>query len=271
MHALLLTPWGMMWGLALALYAAGKWASYAAAMAGMRGDVSASRKAAFLLLFPGMDAGAFLAGRRARGGSQAEGIHELVNVILGAGLLWLGARQVAPGHPLMRGWIGMIGLVMLLHFGVLQLVLRAWRRVGYDAPPLMDHPLRACSVGEFWNVRWNTAFRQLAHGFIFRPLVRRIGVGPAMLITFLVSGLVHDLVISAPAGGGYGLPTLYFLLQGAGLYFERSAAGRRWLRRPMAKRIYAMAVVIAPVGLLFHPMFVRRVMLPFMVAIGALR
>ena len=38
----------------------------------------------------------------------------------------------------------------------------------------------------------------------------------------------------------------------------------------MAKSCYAIGVVGLPIGLLFHPMFVRRVMLPFMAAIGAL-
>jgi alginate O-acetyltransferase complex protein AlgI len=97
-------------------------------------------------------------------------------------------------------------------------------------------------------------------------------VGPraALLITFLISGLIHDLLISVPAGAGYGLPTAYFLLQAVGLLFERTRLGRRWLGRPLMARCFAIAVVSLPAPLLFHTPFVKRVFLPFMVAIGAL-
>jgi hypothetical protein len=77
-------------------------------------------------------------------------------------------------------------------------------------------------------------------------------------------------VISVPARGGFGLPTLYFLIQAVGVMAERSALGRRWLGRGLRRRIFAMAVVVGPVGLLFHPLFVLRVYVPFMGAIRAI-
>ena len=68
-----------------------------------------------------------------------------------------------------------------------------------------------------WGKRWNLGFRQLAHELIFRPLYRTLGPETAGFLVFTASGLIHDLVISLPARGGYGLPTLYFLIQGAGV------------------------------------------------------
>lgn len=91
-----------------------------------------------------------------------------------------------------------------------------------------------------------------------------------MLATFAGSGLVHDVVISVPAGASFGLPTAYFLLQATGLLFEHSRTGRCWLRNGVAARCFTVAVVALPAPLLFHPAFVTRVFLPFMVAIGAL-
>ena len=70
-------------------------------------------------------------------------------------------------------------------------------------------------------------------------------------------------MISCAARGGYGLPTAYFVLQGVGVSFERSRVGRRLgLRR-------SVRGTAGPAFWLFHPPFVRYVVLPFMRAIGA--
>ncbi len=121
----------------------------------------------------------------------------------------------------------MVGLVLMLHFGAFHLLSCVWRRVGLDARPLMDRPLHAVSLSDFWSRRWNTAFRDLTHRFLFRPLTPVVGVRGALVSGFLVSGVVHDVVISLPAGGGYGGPTAFFALQSAAMLFERSAPGRR--------------------------------------------
>ena len=114
-------------------------------------------------------------------------------------------------------------------------------------------------------------FRQLAHELIFRPLYGTLGAGTAGFLVFVVSGLIHDLVISLPARGGYGLPTLYFLLQGAGVAIERSRFGGRFgLGRGARGWSFMMVFLVVPVFGLFHPWFVLRVILPFMRAIHAL-
>jgi hypothetical protein len=52
-------------------------------------------------------------------------------------------------------------LVLVLYFGSFHLLSCAWRSAGVDAHPLMNWPLAAESVSEFWGRRWNTAFRDL--------------------------------------------------------------------------------------------------------------
>ena len=165
----------------------------------------------------------------------------------------------------------MLGLILILHFGTLQLVALVWQSLGVKAEPIMSAPLRSTSLGEFWGKRWNFGFRQLAHELIFRPLYRRLGADTAGFLVFMVSGLIHDLVISLPARGGYGLPTLYFLLQGAGVTVEHSRLGKR-LGLGLGARgwCFMMMFLVLPVFGLFHPWFVLRVILPFMRAIHAL-
>ena len=165
----------------------------------------------------------------------------------------------------------MAGLILLLHFGTFQIVALMWRAAGVNARPIMSAPLRATSLAEFWGKRWNLGFRQLGYELIFRPLHRSLGVELAGLLVFSVSGLIHDLVISVPARGGYGLPTGYFLLQGAGITMEHSRWGKRLgLAHGTRGWLFMAVFVAAPVFWLFHPWFVMRVILPFMQAIRAL-
>ena len=82
---------------------------------------------------------------------------------------------------------------------------------------------------------------------------------------FLFSGLVHDLVISVPANAGYGLPTLYFLIQAAGMFAER----RLGIVGKLAGRLFTIFAVLAPVMLLFHPPFAKTVILPFIEFLNA--
>jgi alginate O-acetyltransferase complex protein AlgI len=165
----------------------------------------------------------------------------------------------------------MLGLVLLLHFGSFQLLALFWQTLGMAATPIMRSPLTSHSLAEFWGQRWNLGFRQLAHDLIFRPLKRGLGVAGAGFLVFVVSGLIHDFVISVPAGGGYGLPTLYFTLQGAGVAVERSEAGGKiGLGRGLRGWLFMAVITAGPAFWLFHPRFVQTVIIPFMKAIRAL-
>ena len=93
------------------------------------------------------------------------------------------------------------------------------------------------------------------------PMARRFGTAPGLFVVFLVSGLVHEMVISLPAGAGFGLPTLYFLIQAAALAYER---------RHRANRILTLLCAAVPAVILFHPPFIQRVIIRFLTTIGAL-
>lgn len=72
---------------------------------------------------------------------------------------------------------------------------------------------------------------------------------------FLASGLAHELVISIPAKAGWGLPTLYFLIQWGMLALQKRFAS-------IQGRLPTLAFVILPAPLLFHPPFLTDVMAP---------
>jgi alginate O-acetyltransferase complex protein AlgI len=96
------------------------------------------------------------------------------------------------------------------------------------------------------------------------------GPGAGLLAGFLFSGLVHELVISVPAAGGYGGPTLFFGLQAAGLLFERSGLGRSLgLGEGWRGWAFTMLLLVLPMYVLFHPPFMVKVVVPFMAMLGA--
>lgn len=258
-------PWAVMWALAAAVYAGCKWLTW------RRGPPApASRQAAYLLTWPGMDVAAFLGRGPVPRPTVGERAFAAAKLALGIILTWGVVRLVPADLPLIRGWVGMAGLIFLLHFGSFHLLSCAWRAAGVDAKPLMNWPVLAAGVSEFWGRRWNTAFRDLTHRFLFRPLAARFGPRGGLAAGFLFSGVVHDLVISVPAGGGYGWPTLYFVIQGLGLLAERSRAAKRLgLGAGWRGRVFTAAVIVGPAYGLFHPPFVLAVIVPFLDVIGA--
>lgn len=266
------SAWIFMWLLAAAIFFGCKWLTLGNAIQRV-GRVSPFRSAAYLFAWPGMDAARFLSPHLTPRCSRSEMMKSaalaIVRILLGISLLFALARHAS--SPILAGWIGMIGLILILHFGLFELTSIGWRAVRVDAAPIMNRPLRSTSVSEFWGRRWNAAFNDLAVRLVFRPVARHTTVIAATLLTFAASGLIHELVISLPAGAGFGLPTAYFLVQGLGVLTERSSVSKRLrLGHGIAGWAFTMLVVAGPAFFLFHPPFVQRVIVPFMKAIGAL-
>ena len=135
--------------------------------------------------------------------------------------------------------------------------------------PIMDRPFAATSLVDFWGRRWNRAYRRVSFEYFFRPSVRWFGPALGTLFAFTASGLIHESVISWPAGAGYGGPTAYFAIQGLAVLLERATPLRRLLRNPLCGWLYTALFVIGPAGLLFHAPFLTRVIVPFLEMIGA--
>jgi len=276
-----LPAWIVMWSIAFAIFLACKWLTWQRAC--RRGpSPSFARSLGYLWAWPGMDAASFLTPRgRSPGVWRLEfpwippggiGIWSFATLktAAGAGLIWLATLDPFTANPLLTGWVAMIGLVFFLHFGLFHLLALAWQRVGTNAQPLMRAPLLATSLADFWSTRWNTAFNTLAVEFAFRPLARRWGTAWAIFSVFLISGLVHETVISLPARGGFGLPTAYFVVQGLGVLAERSRWARRFgLGRGFRGWLFVVGCVAGPAFWLFHPPFIHNVILPMLRAISA--
>jgi hypothetical protein len=264
-----LPPWIYMCALAFAIFFGLKWLTWWRERA--RVSHTAARSVAYLFAWPGMDAATFLGDSAPPKPRFTLWCWALAKICMGILLMWMCARHVPATLPLVQGWIGLVALILLLHFGSFELVALAWQSAGVNAEGIMQQPLSSRSLSEFWGKRWNLGFRQLSHEFVFQPLHKIIGVQAAMLLVFLISGLIHESVISIPARGGYGLPTAYFVLQGFGILVERSRFGRRFgLQGGFSGWVFMALMTAGPAFWLFHPPFVLRVTLPLMHAIRAI-
>jgi predicted DCC family thiol-disulfide oxidoreductase YuxK len=265
-----LPPWMFMWAVAFALYVCCKWLTYWDAL---RHGASADprRAVAYLLAWPGMDAITFLSDEAAERPRVGEWLRGVSKIGLGLAVFTFAARRSAIAPSLLSAWIGMTGIVLMLHFGAFELLSLAWRRAGVRAAPLMQQPLRSTSLAELWGRRWNTAFHALVERSVFRPLRPIVGAAAATVSVFLLSGVLHELVISVPAHAGYGLPTLYFALQAVGVIVERTPAAKAvGLGAGLRGRLFTAAIAGVPVFMLFPPSFVRAVVLPMLARVGAM-
>ena len=241
--------WLTMWAVAAAIFAGCKWLTW------RRSPRSAPLRVhlAYLFGWPGLDALGFLGSKPVKRPTLREWAFAAGKLVIG--IAFLRGAAFARDVPLLRGWVGMVGLVFVLHFGSFHLLSCLWRTLGRDAKPLMNWPILSSSLSDFWGRRWNTAFRDLTHRFLFAPLSKRLGPRWAVGVGFLFSGFIHDVVISIPAGGGYGLPTLYFLIQGGGLLLEKKVG---------TSRLLTVIVLLTPAFGLFHPPFVLNVVIPML-------
>ncbi len=235
-----MTPWEKMLLLVGAVYAAFKALT-------IRG-LPVPRAAAYALLWPGMDPRPFA---------------RLSPTTGGPGLMVWGAAKMALGAALLSvraGWFPadaarvLIGAGLLVHFGLCDFLAGFWRGRGVPVERLFVNPAAARTLAEFWGRRWNLAFHAVARDFVFRPVARRAGRTAGVLAAFAFSGAIHEILLSAPVGAGWGLPSLYFLLQGTLVLAER-----RWGLRG---RAWTLFWVLAPLGLLFHPAFLRGIVAP---------
>ncbi|CAN6244235.1 unnamed protein product [Urochloa humidicola] len=132
--------------------------------------------------------------------------------------------------------------------------------LGMEMEPQVDRPYLASSLREFWGRRWNLMVPSILRPSVFRPVRARLGNAAGVMATFLVSGLMHELIFyyimwSPPTGE----VTAFFLLHGACAAAEgwwASHAG--WWRPPRAAAVPLTLAFVAGTGFwLFLPAMVK--------------
>lgn len=158
----------------------------------------------------------------------------------------------------------LVGFSLILHFGMLGISAGGWRLSGVNTYYLFRQPAKALSLTELWSKRWNIAFSEMTSVAIFRPLKNKTGGASALLIAFAFSGLLHELALSVPVNSGYGLPLLYFVIQGILVLIEKVLILKKitFLQNRLAARVWVFFWLIAPMPLLFHEQFIKQILWP---------
>jgi len=223
--------------------------------------------ATFALGWPGMQPDIFRKERRLV--SPDERFRDETRRILRHGLVCAGAgsiclytaHRLSSRSELSAALLALVGLSLVLHFGIFDVVTWYWRSRGVPCRPPFRQPLRSTSLAEFWGRRWNVPYVEMIATVLYRPLAGTTSRPIARFTSFAVSGLLHELAISLPVRAGWGGPLLYFALQGFFvLAEERSPA---WKRAPApVRRVVTLLLVTLPAPLLFHLPFVKGVIEP---------
>ena len=131
-----LPSWALMWVIVFALFMGAKWITVSPLLFS-RVRIPPLRLIAYALFWPGMNAVAFCAGSSVPRPPIHEWAFAMVKSLFGAALVWTVVPLVPASHPILRGWVGMVGLAFLLHFGTFHLLSLIWRTLGIDARPIM--------------------------------------------------------------------------------------------------------------------------------------
>jgi hypothetical protein len=129
-----------------------------------------------------------------------------------------------------------------------------------EMEPQVDHPYLASSLRDFWGRRWNLMVPSILWPSVFRPIRAHLGNAAGVMATFLVSGLMHELIFYyimwCPPSGEV---TALFLLHGACAAAEgwwTSHPG--WWRPPRAAAVPLTLTFVAGTGFwLFFPAMVK--------------
>src|ERR1043165_5872512 len=121
--------WAFMWLLAVAIFMGCKWLTWQSAAVW---NAPVLRHLGYLFAWPGLDAVAFLSSSPSPSAQGAPDrlrswLFALGKLLFGVVLIASVFPHLSPSEELLRGWVGMVGIVFVLHFGLFHLLSLFWK------------------------------------------------------------------------------------------------------------------------------------------------
>ncbi|KAJ7010694.1 hypothetical protein NC653_001220 [Populus alba x Populus x berolinensis] len=146
-------------------------------------------------------------------------------------------------------------------------VVAAFARAGLrlELEPQFHEPYLATSLQDFWGRRWNLMVTSILHPTVYNPVMsissrligRKWAALPGVLASFLVSGIMHEIIFY---NIGRKKPTweltCFFFLHGISLAIEiviKKAFNGKWQPATVVSRLLTLAFVVVTAMWLFMP------------------
>ncbi|KAL8192573.1 hypothetical protein R6Q57_027758 [Mikania cordata] len=172
-------------------------------------------------------------------------------------------------HPLLKMALFCLHIYVVLDLG-LALVAYAVRTIlGFDLEPHFNEPYLATSLQDFWGNRWNLMVKAILHPTVYIPvrslsgrfLPKNLAPFPAVVASFVVSGLMHELIFYYIGRLKATWEVTWFfvihgVLSGAEVVVKKAVGGR--FRVPgVVSGAVTLSLVMGSSFWLFFPPFLR--------------
>ncbi|KAI3823824.1 hypothetical protein L1987_05267 [Smallanthus sonchifolius] len=172
-------------------------------------------------------------------------------------------------HPLVKMALFCVHIYVVLDLGLAVVAYAARAILGLELEPHFDEPYLATSLQDFWGKRWNLMVTGVLHPTVYLPvrsvsgryLRKELAPFPAVIASFIVSGLMHELIFYyigrlKPTWEVTWFFVLHGLLAGMEVVVKRIVGGR--FRVPaVVSGPLALGLVMGSSFWLFFPPFLR--------------
>ncbi|PRQ54883.1 putative long-chain-alcohol O-fatty-acyltransferase [Rosa chinensis] len=172
-------------------------------------------------------------------------------------------------HPKLILVLHCLYIYLLLEFLLAMVGVLARALLGLELKPHFNEPYLSTSLQDFWGRRWNLMATSILRPAVYEPVLdfstrfigRKWAPLPAVMGSFVVSGLMHELIYYYQ---GRVKPTwevtLFFILQGLCLTLEivlKKALRGRFRLPTVVSVVLTVGFVVATCFWLFFPQFLR--------------
>ncbi|KAI3920219.1 hypothetical protein MKX01_017876 [Papaver californicum] len=176
--------------------------------------------------------------------------------VLVLAILTIGCAHKESIHPklLLLCYCGY--LYIGLEFTLLAVGVTTANILNLNTEPVFNEPYFSASLQDFWGRRWNLMVTNILRVTVYDP-VRKRGQLPALIATFVVSGVMHEIIFFYLMGVNPTWEvTLFFLLHGfcVGLEIKmKKLVNGRWRLPLMVSRPLTIGFVMLTSFWLFFP------------------